>query len=94
MSRDDHGAGYCPDCGKVRYWSRTAARKERRSIPGSSARRVYQCGDFWHLSSEDAKEAARRRAFERPNKTRQRKARRKRAQARRLEEQLVSEEQS
>ena len=55
--RSDHGAGYCPACGKVRYYTRKAARAARRTIPGSHARRVYACGEFFHLTSATAAQA-------------------------------------
>ena len=76
------GDGTCPACGKVLYRSRAAARNARKLIPGMPARRVYQCGASWHLTSASADEAAKRRDFERPSKTRLRKARRRRAKAR------------
>jgi hypothetical protein len=75
----DFRMGTCPDCGKVRYRTRADARAARRQLSGDRPRRVYQCGDYWHLTSQDAAE---RRRFERPDKTRQRKARYKRAKER------------
>lgn len=44
----------CPDCGKVRYVSRRAARKAASQLPQSQGRRMraYKCGEFWHLTSQ------------------------------------------
>lgn len=39
----------CPDCGKLRYLNRKAARNgARRAHPGESMS-VYRCGEYWHI---------------------------------------------
>jgi hypothetical protein len=49
--------GICPDCGKRRYRSKRAAREFARvTFPGARMR-TYECGDFWHVTSQDAEEA-------------------------------------
>jgi uncharacterized OB-fold protein len=44
-------AGQCAECGKSRYPSRAAARKAARMVSPGRRLRVYQCGDYWHLTS-------------------------------------------
>jgi hypothetical protein len=43
--------GRCPRCGKNRYPSRAAARKAARMVSPGRRLRVYQCGEYWHLTS-------------------------------------------
>lgn len=40
------GATACPDCGKVRYLTRSAAKKASRLYGGKMS--PYRCGEFWH----------------------------------------------
>jgi hypothetical protein len=54
--------GRCPQCGKNRYPSRAAARKAARILSPGRRLRVYQCGEYWHLTSireQDQKEPSR-----------------------------------
>lgn len=44
------GGGRCPEDGKVRYLTRSEAKRAARRIKGRDGRlNAYQCGDFWHL---------------------------------------------
>ena len=44
------GGARCPDCGKVRYLTRAAAKRQAKRIQGREGRvNAYLCGDFWHL---------------------------------------------
>lgn len=43
------GSVACPDCGKVRYPSRTAARQAARHAAHLRGLNAYRCGEFWHL---------------------------------------------
>jgi hypothetical protein len=47
--------GRCPDCGKLRYRTRTAAKRAARQgqQKGLAVTRVYKCGESWHLTSQD-----------------------------------------
>jgi hypothetical protein len=48
--------GWCAVCKKPRYLSRKAARtaqRQARSI-GTGAVRVYECGGYWHWTTQDA----------------------------------------
>jgi hypothetical protein len=47
--------GRCPDCGKLRYRTRTAAKQAARQgqQKGLVVTRVYKCGESWHLTSQD-----------------------------------------
>lgn len=47
----------CPDCGKIRYFTRKLARRAARRIPGPRLR-AYRCGSFWHLTSISARRIA------------------------------------
>jgi hypothetical protein len=53
-ARPADSAGVCPDCGKRRYASKRAARTFARTVYPGSRMRVYPCGDFWHVTSQDA----------------------------------------
>lgn len=46
----------CPDCGKRRHPTRSAAKKVARHL-GWTGLHPYRCGDFWHLGhlAEDVK---------------------------------------
>jgi len=44
-------ADRCVECGNVRYPSRAAGRKAARMVSPGRRLRVYQCGDYWHLTS-------------------------------------------
>jgi hypothetical protein len=46
-------AGWCEVCRKPRYLSRKAARTAQRQA-GSGAVRVYECGGYWHWTTQDA----------------------------------------
>ena len=52
--------GTCPDCGKKRYATRGDAKRAARQSHGGRAR-VCKCGEWWHLTSQDAETAARYR---------------------------------
>jgi len=52
----------CPDCGKIRYPSRREARRFAARLYQDGRARAYQCGSFWHLTSQGALAAARHRA--------------------------------
>jgi len=58
----DMGMGRCPDCGKVRYASRREARQAAQGLRwhgGNRKRaRTYRCGNYWHLTTQDAEKAA------------------------------------
>src|SRR6266700_1900629 len=43
--------GRCAECGKTRYPSRAAARKAARMVSPGRRLRLYQCGDYWHMTS-------------------------------------------
>lgn len=47
--------GRCPDCGKLAYLTRTVAKRAIRQFRrrGVLLTRVYQCGDWWHVTSQD-----------------------------------------
>lgn len=51
MMRAFEGGDRCPDCGKVRYLSRSIARKVAKNLnrrrPGHL--NAYRCGSFWHV---------------------------------------------
>lgn len=50
--------GACPACGKKCYPSKRVAKSmARRLYPGTSVR-AYQCGDYWHLTSQSGKSTA------------------------------------
>lgn len=43
-----YGVGKCPDCGKIRFRTRKAAKsRARQRCPGEQIS-VYRCGDFFH----------------------------------------------
>lgn len=52
MSRQHRGqattVGGCPTCGKLRYPTRSEARKAGRQA-GHRRVNAYQCGQWWHL---------------------------------------------
>ena len=53
----------CPDDGKIRYYTRKQAKAEAARIRGKGhggqgKLRVYQCGEFWHLTSQAAETVA------------------------------------
>lgn len=45
----------CPTCGKLRFISRSAAKRGIRQMRGAGRGRgqlnAYQCGDFWHIGN-------------------------------------------
>jgi len=47
--REKWNVGRCPDCGKLRYATRSEARKAARQQGGHL--HPYRCGDYWHLTS-------------------------------------------
>lgn len=63
-----HGFATCADCGKRAFTSKTAAKRGARVLYPESRMRVYRCGEWWHLTSQDAARAAemRGRAAGRP----------------------------
>ena len=49
--------GSCPACGKIRFESRRDAKADaarQAGVGGPQQLRAYQCGDYWHLTSQDA----------------------------------------
>jgi hypothetical protein len=44
----------CPECGKVCYLTRRAARRAASQLPlrPGSKLRAYPCGQYWHLTSQ------------------------------------------
>ncbi len=50
----------CPSDGKKCYATRSDAKRAARQFHGGQAR-VYRCGEWWHLTSQDAETAARYR---------------------------------
>ena len=43
--------GQCPDCGKLTYSTRRAAKTAARAAHPGTPMRVYQCGDYWHYGN-------------------------------------------
>jgi hypothetical protein len=52
---DSQHDGRCPDCGKLRYRTRTAAKRAAKQgqQKGLAVTRVYKCSESWHLTSQD-----------------------------------------
>jgi hypothetical protein len=48
----------CPDCDKLRYPSRRAAKQAAAKAYQDQRMRAYPCGAFWHLTSGSATAAA------------------------------------
>lgn len=48
----------CPDCGKRAYASKASAKNGARSLYPGQRMRVYKCGPWWHLTSQDAARTA------------------------------------
>lgn len=46
---DDTPSSICPSCGKIRYLSKSDAKKSTRR-QGRQRSRYYQCGDYWHAT--------------------------------------------
>lgn len=55
--------GRCPDCGKLQYRSRAGAKlaAKRGQQTGLGITRVYKCGEYWHLTSQDTATTTRQR---------------------------------
>ncbi len=57
-----HALGRCETCGKIRFASRAEAKRAIREMRGrgtsSTVRRVYRCGDYWHITSVSASQQA------------------------------------
>lgn len=52
------GLATCADCGKRAFVSKRAAKRSAAvTFPGQRMR-VYQCGEWWHLTSQDAARTA------------------------------------
>lgn len=44
------GGARCPNCGKVRFLTKAAAKRAIRRMRGRDGRmQAYRCGEFWHL---------------------------------------------
>ena len=48
----------CAECGKRAYTSKTSAKNAARVLYPGERMRVYKCGQWWHLTSQDAARAA------------------------------------
>jgi len=59
--QQDFPLGDCPACGKKTYPTRQACEREARRLYPDMTMRVYPCGDWWHMSSQDAATAERER---------------------------------
>jgi hypothetical protein len=62
-----YSVGGCPECGKQRYVSKSAAKKAARwkqTFGDAPECRPYRCGDYWHLTSADRSRLARWREWE------------------------------
>ena len=57
MQNPSEGFTTCPDCGKHRYLSRRAALLIRKRDRGHQYR-AYRCGDYWHVTTQNASRAA------------------------------------
>jgi hypothetical protein len=57
--------GSCPDCGKLRFTSRSVAKRAARRAQshGVHVTRVYRCGEYFHWTSQDAARAAKLRRW-------------------------------
>jgi hypothetical protein len=53
----DYPAVKCPECGKKAYKTRRAAERDARRIFPGATMRVYLCGQWWHLTTADARTA-------------------------------------
>jgi predicted nucleic acid binding AN1-type Zn finger protein len=49
--------GKCPDCGKLACTSKAEAKRTARQLFGQRWR-VYRCGRWWHMTSQDAARTA------------------------------------
>lgn len=48
----------CPDCGKRAYTAKASAKNAARLLYPGQRMRVYKCGRWWHLTSQDAARTA------------------------------------
>ena len=48
----------CPDCGKQAYTSKGSAKNAARVLYPGQRVRAYRCGEWWHLTSQDAARTA------------------------------------
>lgn len=48
----------CPDCGKRAYASKASAKNGARLLYPGQRMRVYKCGPWWHITSQDAARTA------------------------------------
>jgi hypothetical protein len=55
--------GSCPNegCRKQAYQTRAQADRVARRVYPQQTMRVYQCGDWWHMTSQDAETTERGR---------------------------------
>ena len=46
----------CPACGKIRYYTRHGAKTDAARVRGRGGPKLrpYECGGFWHLTSQPA----------------------------------------
>jgi hypothetical protein len=59
---EQKSAAKCLACGKDCYTTKKLAKQSaRRLFPGVTMRE-YQCGSYWHITSQDAQRAAEMRA--------------------------------
>jgi hypothetical protein len=44
------GAGECPECGKLRFLTKAAAKRAASQLRHRDGRlNAYRCGEFWHI---------------------------------------------
>jgi hypothetical protein len=58
--------GVCPACGKHMYASKKGAKMDARRLFPGSLMRVYQCGAYWHFTSQTTQQITKWRAYRRP----------------------------
>jgi hypothetical protein len=63
---EDRPLGRCPDCGKLTFTSRQAAKRAARQQErhGVVVSRVYKCGQWWHWTSQSTAAATAYRDYE------------------------------
>ncbi len=51
----------CPDCGKVGFPDRQSAKQAARQLYPDTLMRVYRCGQWYHMTSQDTETVTRYR---------------------------------